>query len=56
MFNNGYLESFVDGIERVKNSQDDKEFQRNVNLISDYMKKATNAGGMLAEIRQIIFL
>lgn len=39
MFNNGYIESFVDGIQRIKNSQDDKEFQRNVNLISDYMKK-----------------
>ena len=39
MFNNGYLESFVDGIQRVNNSQDDKEFQSNVNLISDYMKK-----------------
>ncbi len=39
MFTNGYLESFVDGIQRIKNSQDDREFQRNVNLISDYMKK-----------------
>lgn len=39
MFNNGYIESFVDGIQHIKNSQDDKEFQRNVNLISDYMKK-----------------
>ena len=39
MFTNGYLESFVDGIQRIKNSQDDREFQKNVNLISDYMKK-----------------
>lgn len=36
---NSYIESFVDGIQRIKNSQDDKEFQRSVNLISDYMKK-----------------
>ena len=36
---NSYIESFVDGIQRIKNSQDDKEFRRNVNLISDYMKK-----------------
>lgn len=39
MFNNGYIESFVDGIQHVKNSQDDREFQKNVYLISDYMKK-----------------
>ncbi len=41
MFNSRYMaiESFVDGMQRVKNSQDDIEFQKNINLISDYMKK-----------------
>ena len=34
-----HIESFVDGIQRIKNSKDDREFLRSINLISDYMKK-----------------
>lgn len=34
-----YMDDGIDGVRRIKNSQDDREFQKNVNLISDYMKK-----------------
>lgn len=36
---NSYIESFSDGLQRIKNVQDDKDFQRNVYMLAEYMKK-----------------